>query len=118
MDMTAPQECFMHHVLFYPKANATEADRALLLEGLRMLAGVPSIKLAHIGTPADTNRAVIERTYTYSWLCLFESAADEQHYQQHPLHDAFRDQYAVYWDKVVIYDAIGSLYGSASAPQE
>lgn len=67
---------------------------------------IPSIKLAHIGTPALTNRDVIERTYTYSWLCLFESAAEEESYQRHAIHDEFRSQYAAYWDKVVIYDSI------------
>jgi hypothetical protein len=111
MDSSVSQHLFVHHVLFYPKANASATDQAQLLEGLQMLAGIPCIKLAHIGTPAGTTRDVIERTYAYSWLCLFASAADEQIYQQHPLHDAFRDQYAVYWDHVVIYDAVGPLLG-------
>jgi hypothetical protein len=115
MDLPVSSELFVHHVLFYPKANATDADKARLLEGLRMLAGVPCIKLAHIGTPAATNREVIERSYAYSWLCLFESAADEHEYQVHPLHDAFRNDYAVYWDHVVIYDAVGTLAGQGSA---
>lgn len=115
MNSPAAPELFVHHVLFYPKAGASEADRAHLLEGLRTLAGIPCIKLAHIGTPAGTTRDVIERTYSYSWLCLFESAADEQRYQQHPVHDAFRQGYAVYWDRVVIYDAIGPVYGSVPA---
>jgi len=115
MDLPASAELFVHHVLFYPKANATDADKARLLAGLRMLAGVPGIKLAHIGTPAATNREVIERSYAYSWLCLFESAADEQEYQVHPLHDAFRNDYAVYWDHVVIYDAVGTLAGHEPA---
>ncbi|WP_324677750.1 Dabb family protein [Hymenobacter sp. GOD-10R] len=106
--MTAPSTgLFVHHVLFY--ATASEADQAKLLEGLQKLAGIPSIKMAHIGTPASTNRDVIERTYTYSWLCLFESAAEEEVYQQHPIHDEFRNQYARYWEKVVIYDSVGSL---------
>jgi hypothetical protein len=111
MDSPTSPELFVHHVLFYPKASASAADKAHLLEGLRTLADIPSIKLAHIGTPAATNRDVIERSYAYSWLCLFLSAADEQHYQQHPIHDAFREQYALYWDHVVIYDAIGSVFG-------
>ena len=105
--MTLPATLFVHHVLFYMPTTATEADRAKLLEGLQLLRGVPSIKLAHIGTPAATDRAVIERTYAYSWLCFFESAADELSYQQHPLHDEFRRDYARYWEKVVIYDAVG-----------
>jgi hypothetical protein len=111
MDSPTSSTLFMHHVLFYPKADASEADKAHLLEGLHALGGIPSIKMAHIGTPAGTTRDVIERSYAYSWLCLFESAADEQAYQEHPIHDTFRDQYAVYWDHVVIYDAIGPVLG-------
>lgn len=105
--MPASPDVFVHHVLFYMPAAATDADRAKLLEGLHLLRGIAAIKLAHIGTPAATNRAVIERTYTYSWLCFFESAAAELDYQQHPIHDDFRNQYARYWEKVVIYDAVG-----------
>ena len=103
-----PPDLFVHHVLFYAPAEATEADQAALLEGLRKLRGIPSLLLAHIGTPAATTRAVIERTYTYSWLCLFATAADEERYQRHPIHDAFRTNCARYWETVVIYDAVGT----------
>ncbi|MBO0938113.1 Dabb family protein [Fibrella sp. HMF5335] len=97
---------FIHHVLFYLNDAGNEADKAKLLEGLTMLAGVPSIKQSHIGTPAATNRAVIDRDYTYSWLCFFDTAADEELYQKHPIHDDFRNDYAYLWEKVVIYDAV------------
>lgn len=107
--MSAPfsTECFVHHVLFYTPASASEADKARLLEGLNLLKTIPSIRLAHIGTPAPTTRDVIERTYTYSWLCFFDSAEEEESYQQHPIHDAFRNTYASCWEKVVIYDSVG-----------
>lgn len=107
MNAPSPSDLFVHHVLFYAPATASAADHAALLAGLRALRGIPSIQWAHIGTPAATTRAVIERTYTFSWLCLFASAADEERYQRHPLHDAFRTTCARYWEKVVIYDAIG-----------
>lgn len=103
----ASPHLFVHHVLFYTPATASDADRAKLLEGLQKLRTIPTIQLAHIGTPAPTDRAVIDRAYTYSWLCFFESAAAELSYQQHPIHDEFREQYAPYWEKVVIYDAVG-----------
>lgn len=103
---TAPH-LFVHHVLFYTHADAPAEDHAKLLEGLQTMRTIPGILFAHIGTPALTDRAVIDRTYTYSWLCLFESAAAELNYQQHPIHDVFRQQYARYWEKVVIYDAVG-----------
>jgi hypothetical protein len=106
---TAPN-LFVHHVLFYTPATASAADQAKLLEGLQKLRGIPDIALAHIGTPAATDRAVIDRSYTYSWLCFFESAAAELSYQQHPIHDEFRLNYARYWEKVVIYDAVGPTH--------
>lgn len=107
MNTPSASTLFVHHVLFYTPATASAADNAKLLEGLQKLARIPSIKMAHIGTPAQTTRDVIERTYTYSWLCLFDNAEQEAHYQQHPIHDEFRTHYARYWEKVVIYDAIG-----------
>ncbi|HEX8428691.1 Dabb family protein [Hymenobacter sp.] len=107
MNAPSSKELFVHHVFFYTKAGASDADKAKLLEGLQTLTSIPSIEMAHIGTPALTTRDVIERNYTYSWLCLFASAADEESYQQHPIHDDFRNQYAPYWEKVVIYDSIG-----------
>jgi hypothetical protein len=107
MTELSPPELFVHHVLFYTPATASAADKEALLAGLHSLRGIPSIRMAHIGTPAATDRAVIERTYTYSWLCLFQSAADEEDYQRHTIHDEFRNTYARYWEKVVIYDAIG-----------
>lgn len=103
----APGELFVHHVLFYLKNPASGADKAKLLEGLNKLAKVPTIKMVHIGQPAATSRAVIERSYAFSWLCFFDSPADEELYQKHPIHDEFRNNYASLWDKVVIYDAIG-----------
>ena len=107
MNTPATTELFVHHVFFYMPATASAADRAILLEGLQKMQRIPGLKLAHIGTPAATDRAVIDRTYTYSWLCFFESAAAELSYQQHPIHDEFRRDYARYWEKVVIYDSVG-----------
>ena len=100
-------QLFVHHVMFYLKNPKSEADKAKLLEGLNKLAKVPTIRMVHIGTPAATNRDVIERSYAYSWLCLFDSPADEEAYQKHPIHDEFRKNYASLWEKVVIYDSIG-----------
>lgn len=101
------RELFVHHVFFYLKRPDQASDKAKLLEGLNKLAKCPTIKMVHIGTPAQTNRDVIERTYSYSWLCFFDSAADEEAYQKHPIHDDFRNNYADLWEKVVIYDSIG-----------
>lgn len=90
MPTPASAPCFVPHVLSYTHPAASDADRAKLLEGLQKLRGIPIIQLAHIGPPADT-----DCTYAYSWLSRFASTA-EQSYQQHPVHDEFRRDYAHY----------------------
>jgi hypothetical protein len=103
----AANELFVHHVYFFLKNPDSAADKARLLEGLEKMAKIPSIKLAHIGYPAKTNRDVIERGYSVSWLCFFDSPQEEEAYQKHPIHDDFRNNYASLWSKVIVYDSIG-----------
>lgn len=86
-------------MLFYLKNPGNEEDKAKLLEGLTKLARCPTIKLVHMGTPAATHRNVIERSYAYSWLCFFDTPPDEEEYQNHPIHDEFRNHYAHLWEK-------------------
>ena len=100
-------QLFIHHVLFYLKNPANQEDKKLLLEGLQKLATIECIQFSNIGTPAATNRSVIQTDYTYSWICFFNSAEEEEVYQKHPTHDLFRNEYAHLWEKVVIYDSIG-----------
>jgi hypothetical protein len=102
---------FVHHVLFYLKNPDSAADRSKFLEGVSMLSQITNIREFHLGTPAATDRAVIVRNYTYSWLCFFDSAEEEEIYQIHPMHDEFRNNYGHLWEQVVIYDSTTSIPG-------
>jgi hypothetical protein len=104
---SAPKDLFVHHVYFYLKNPNSAEDKAKLLEGLNKLAKVPTIKLVHIGTPANTTRDVVVRDYSISWLCLFDSAQDEEIYQKHPIHLKFVEDYSALWSKVAVYDSVG-----------
>ena len=97
----------VHHVYFWLKKPGNEADTAKLIEGLESLLSIPTIKLAHIGRPADTDRGVIDRSYAISWLCFFKDLADEEIYQKHPTHLKFVENYAHLWERVVVYDSVG-----------
>ncbi len=97
---------FIHHVYFWLKNPDSESDKAHLRTGLEKLAGVPNIKMVHIGTPASTNRDVIERGYAFSWLCFFNSLEEEEIYQTHPMHLQFIEECKHTWSKVVVYDSI------------
>ena len=107
-ELPAPKELFVHHVYFWLKNPNSEADKAKLIEGLEKLSKVKEIKMAHIGTPADTNRSVIERSYSVSWLLFFDNLEQEEIYQKHPIHLKFVEDYAHLWEKVIVYDSVGS----------
>jgi len=95
----------VHHVLFWLKADTTVDQKLAFRKSLETLDGVESIKTLHIGTPAPIERAVIDTTYTFSLTVFFDDLAGHDVYQVHPLHQAFLDEFRVYFEKVVIYDA-------------
>ena len=97
---------FIHHVYFWLKNADSKEDRARLIEGLKKLSKVTTIKSFHIGQPADTNRDVIDRSYAISWFVLFDNAADQQSYQTDPVHLKFVEECSSVWSKVVVYDSV------------
>lgn len=101
------KEVFVHHVYFWLKNPESEADRNKLIEGLQTLLKISAIQMAHIGTPASTNREVIDRSYSVSWLLFFDNLEEEEVYQKHPIHLKFVENYSHLWKKVVVYDTEG-----------
>lgn len=99
---------FVHHVYFWLKDPESETARRQLTEGLQRLSAVGTIRHFHIGRPADTNRDVIERSWSLSWLALFDNAADQDSYQVDPVHLEFVETCSHLWAKVVVYDSVGA----------
>ena len=100
------QSMFVHHVYFWLKNPDNKDEKTKLIEGLRKLSKVKTIKSFHIGQPAGTNRDVIERSYSLSWLLFFDNAADQDSYQTDPIHLKFVEECSSLWTKVVVYDSI------------
>lgn len=94
-----------HHVLFWLKADTTEAQKEAFLGGLKSLENIEVVKNFHVGTPAPIERAVVDASYTYSLLIFFQDLAAHDVYQVHSIHKAFLEEFRVFFDKVVIYDA-------------
>jgi Stress responsive A/B Barrel Domain len=94
-----------HHVLFWLKADTTEEQKKAFRAGLETLQKVETVKSMYIGTPAPISRAVVDTTYTFSLLIIFEDLAGHDVYQVHPVHKAFLDEFRGFFEKVVIYDA-------------
>ncbi len=97
---------FVHHVYFWLKNPDSREDLARLVEGLQKLSKVKTIRMFHIGRPADTNRDVIDRSYAVSWLLVFDGPEAQASYQTDPLHLTFIEECSPLWKKVVVYDSV------------
>jgi hypothetical protein len=97
---------FVHHVFFWLENPGSKEDRDLLIAGLKKLSVAGTIRQFHIGQPAGTNRDVIETSYAVSWLLLFDTAADQDAYQNDPIHLQFVKECSSLWSKVVVYDSV------------
>src|SRR4051812_18839839 len=95
-----------HHVLFWVKENTTDVQKKSFKASLETLAGVETVRSIHVGVPSSISRAVVDTTYTFSLVLMFDDLAGHDVYQIHPLHKAFLDEFRDTFEKVVIYDSI------------
>ena len=97
----------VHHVFFWLKDPNSKADRDKLVEGVKTLRDIPTVKTLHVGIVADTEqRGVVDASWHVSELMFFTDLAGQAAYQEHPIHQDFIKNYGHLWDKVVVYDAI------------
>ncbi len=97
---------FVHIVFFWLKKEDEKTKKAFLTELRRFIDHVDMIKSQHIGTPADTDRPVIDNTYTFSLILSFDSKKEHDEYQEHQLHKDFIQNASSLWDKVLVYDSV------------
>lgn len=96
-----------HHVFFWLKNADSKQDLATLIEGLKTLEKIPSVRGLHIGIPAATEqRDVVDASYSASELIFFDDVAGQDIYQTHPIHQAFVKNCSHLWKKVVVYDSM------------
>lgn len=94
-----------HHVLFWLKADTTDEQKTAFRKSLSTLEKIEIVKFFHLGIPAPIERAVVDTTYTFSLFLAFEDMDAHNVYQAHPLHQAFLNEFKVFFEKVIIYDA-------------
>lgn len=96
-----------HHVFFWLKNRDSKQDRDMLIEGLRTLRNIKTVRKLHIGIPASTEeRPVVDSSYSVSELMFFDDVAGQDAYQSDPIHLQFVEKYSHLWEKVVVYDSI------------
>lgn len=96
-----------HHVFFWLKNRDSKEDLTRLIEGLKTLEKIESVRKLHVGIPASTEqRPVVDSSYSASELIFFDDVAGQNVYQDHPVHKKFVEQCSHLWEKVVVYDSI------------
>lgn len=104
---TAMKEPFVHVVFFWLKEPENQEARQKFETSLKTFISKSSyVQSTHIGTPADTNRPVIDRSYTYCLIATFTSKEEQDKYQVEPVHLKFIEESKDLWEKVVVYDSI------------
>ena len=99
-----PGRVFVHHVYFWLKAPGDPEAREALVAGLRRLTAAPDILWSHIGLPAESERGVVDDSYSVSWLVFLADRAAEERYQVDPIHLKFVEDCSPLWERVVVYD--------------
>lgn len=95
---------FVHAVYFWLRDGLTAAETMAFVEGVHSLQTIDAVQHGYVGVPAATDRAVIERSYSYALVLVFADKGAHDAYQTHPVHDRFRDTCSTFWRKVLIYD--------------
>ena len=104
---TKNKKQLVHHVFFWLKNPNSKEDLNKLLEGLRTLEKIETIRQLHIGVPASTEkRPVVDSSYSASELMFFDDLEGQKTYQDHPIHQKFIENCSHLWDKVIVYDAM------------
>ena len=97
---------FVHAVYFWLRDDLTAAERQTYLDGVRSLTTISDVAHGWVGTPADTDRPIIDRSYSYALTAVFADEAAHDRYQVHPVHDEFREKCGTLWSRVLIYDSV------------
>ncbi len=105
--MTKDKPVLVHHVFFWLKNAGSVQDQKKLVEGVKTLSKIETIRALRVGIPASTEkRDVVDSSYAVSELIFFDDLAGQATYQDHPIHQKFIAEYGHLWEKVIVYDSI------------
>ncbi len=94
----------VHNVYFWLKDGLQSQALAAFEQGLKVLANDSNVKSGYFGKPADTHRDVVENTYSYGLVFVFDDLAAHDRYQAGAVHLRFVEDHASKWEKVVVHD--------------
>ncbi len=97
---------FAHIVLFWMEGQSEEAKAAFRAEMEGFIKSSAYAQSMHIGTPAGTDRAVVDNSYDFCLIVTFASKAAHDQYQKEQVHLDFIEKTKGLWSKLQIYDSV------------
>lgn len=95
---------FVHTVLFWLREDLTPEQIEAFEEGLVALCRIGAAKSAYYGQPAATDRAVVDRSYSFGLTVIFKDQAGHDEYQEDLVHLEFIANFDKFWTRVQIFD--------------
>ncbi len=96
----------VHYVLFWLREDLTDDEREKFADFFEELKRIPGIKSLSYGKPAATNpRPVVDNSFSYNLIVIFDSLKDVGVYENHPIHLEAIKNFSHLWTKVVVHDS-------------
>ncbi len=95
---------FLHNVYFWLKNDLDEKAITAFKQGLETLCQNHPVKSGYFGKPADTHRDVVENSYSYGMVLIFNDMVGHDTYQVGATHQRFIADHMSKWERVVVYD--------------
>lgn len=96
---------FVHAVYFWLKDDLPEDVVRSFREGLDRLVAIDCVHSGYVGVPAETDRPVIDRSYSFAMVMMFEDKGAHDEYAVHPTHKAFHAEFKDRWSRILVYDS-------------
>jgi len=94
----------IHNVCFWLKEDLEKVQRDAFEVGLASLCGDDAVHTGWYGKPAHTDRDVVENSYSYGLVLVFDDLAAHDRYQAGDVHMKFVDDHLDKWTRVVVHD--------------
>jgi len=94
----------IHNVYFWLERDLEKEMRSSFEQGLNSLCLDSAVKSGFFGKPAKTDRDVVDNSYTYALVLIFDDLIAHDKYQSGLVHDQFIAKHSSKWNRAMVYD--------------